>query len=75
MLCLRPFPVLEFLVRHQDHMVARSTLLEMVRYYHFDPRTDVVEVQISRLCQKIAGIFLAVLAANRLRRRLYDRDR
>jgi two-component system OmpR family response regulator len=49
----REFRLLEFLIRHQDQVVTRSMLLEGVWDYHFDPQTGVIDVQISRLRQKI----------------------
>ena len=49
----REFRLLEFLVRHQGQVVTRTMLLEAVWEYHFDPQTNVIDVQISRLRQKI----------------------
>ncbi len=49
----REFRLLEYLVRHQGQVVTRSMLLESVWDYHFDPQTNVIDVQISRLRQKI----------------------
>jgi len=49
----REFRLLEYLVRHQDQVVTRTMLLEAVWEYHFDPQTNVIDVQISRLRQKI----------------------
>jgi two-component system OmpR family response regulator len=49
----REFRLLEYLVRHQGHVVTRTMLLEAVWDYHFDPQTNAVDVQISRLRQKI----------------------
>jgi two-component system, OmpR family, response regulator len=49
----REFRLLEFLVRNQGQVVTRTMLLESVWDYHFDPRTNAVDVQISRLRQKI----------------------
>jgi two-component system OmpR family response regulator len=49
----REFRLLEFLIRHQDQVVTRTMLLEGVWDYHFDPQTGVIDVQISRLRQKI----------------------
>ncbi len=53
MLQPREFRLLEYLVRHQGQIVTRSMLLEAVWDYRFDPQTNVVDVQISRLRQKI----------------------
>jgi two-component system OmpR family response regulator len=49
----REFRLLEYLVRRQGQVVTRTMLLEGVWDYHFDPQTNVVDVQISRLRQKI----------------------
>jgi two-component system OmpR family response regulator len=49
----REFRLLEYLVRHQGQIVTRSMLLEAVWDYHFDPQTNVIDVQISRLRNKI----------------------
>jgi two-component system OmpR family response regulator len=49
----REFRLLEYLVRHQGQVVSRTMLLEAVWDYHFDPQTNAVDVQISRLRQKI----------------------
>ncbi len=49
----REFRLLEYLVRHQGQVVTRTMLLEAVWDYHFEPQTNVIDVQISRLRQKI----------------------
>jgi two-component system OmpR family response regulator len=49
----REFRLLEYLVRHQDQIVTRTMLLESVWDYHFDPQTNVIDVQICRLRSKI----------------------
>jgi len=49
----REFRLLEYLVRHCGQVVTRTMLLESVWDYHFDPQTGVIDVQISRLRQKI----------------------
>jgi two-component system OmpR family response regulator len=49
----REFRLLEYLVRHQGQVVTRTMLLESVWDYRFDPQTNVIDVQISRLRQKI----------------------
>jgi two-component system, OmpR family, response regulator len=49
----REFRLLEFLMRHSGHVVTRTMLLEGVWDYHFDPQTNVIDVHISRLRQKI----------------------
>jgi two-component system OmpR family response regulator len=49
----REFRLLEFLMRHAGQVVTRTMLLEGVWDYHFDPQTNVIDVHISRLRQKI----------------------
>ena len=49
----REFRLLEYLMRHRDQVVTRTMLLEGVWEYHFDPQTNVIDVQISRLRTKI----------------------
>ncbi|MGQ3029871.1 MAG: winged helix-turn-helix domain-containing protein [Ferrovibrionaceae bacterium] len=49
----REFKLLEFLMRHAGQVVTRTMLLEGVRDYHFDPQTNVIDVHVSRLRQKI----------------------
>ena len=49
----REFKLLEYLMRHAGQVVSRTMLLEGVWDYHFSPRTNVVDVHISRLRQKI----------------------
>lgn len=47
------FRLLEYLARHADQVVTRTMLLENVWEHHFDPQTNVIDVHISRLRQKI----------------------
>jgi len=49
----REFRLLEFLMRNEGNVVTRTMLLENVWDYHFDPQTNVIDVHISRLRQKI----------------------
>jgi two-component system, OmpR family, response regulator len=49
----REFKLLEFLMRHADRVVTRTMLLENVWEHHFDPQTNVIDVHVSRLRQKI----------------------
>lgn len=49
----REFRLLEYLMRHAGQVVTRTMLLEGVWDYHFDPRTNVIDVHISRLRKKI----------------------
>ena len=49
----REFRLLEYLMRHGGQVVTRTMLLEGVWEYHFDPQTNVIDVHVSRLRQKI----------------------
>ena len=49
----REFMLLEYLMRHAGQVVTRTMLLEAVWSYHFDPQTNVIDVHISRLRNKI----------------------
>jgi two-component system OmpR family response regulator len=49
----REFKLLEFMMRHAEQVVTRTMLLENVWDYHFDPQTNVIDVHISKLRQKI----------------------
>jgi two-component system OmpR family response regulator len=49
----REFQLLEYLMRHVGQVVTRTMLLENVWDYHFDPQTNIVDVHISNLRQKI----------------------
>ena len=57
----REFRLLKYLMRHAGQVVTRTMLLEGVWDYHFDPQTNVVDVHISRLRQKIDKPFAAPL--------------
>ena len=57
----REFRLLEFLMRHAGQVVTRTMLLEGVWDYHFDPQTNVIDVHVSRLRQKIDKPFDAAL--------------
>lgn len=49
----REFKLLEYLMRHAGQVVTRTMLLEGVWGCNFDPQTNVVDVHISKLRQKI----------------------
>jgi len=57
----REFKLLEYLMRHADQVVTRTMLLENVWDYHFDPQTNVVDVHVSKLRQKIDAEFESTL--------------
>ena len=49
----REFRLLEYLMKHKGQVVTRTMLLENVWDYRFDPQTNVIDVHISRLRNKI----------------------
>jgi len=57
----REFRLLEYLMRHEGQIVTRTMLLEGVWEYHFDPQTNVIDVQISRLRGKVDKDFSPAL--------------
>ena len=57
----REFRLLEYLMRHAGQVVTRTMLLEGVWDYHFDPQTNVIDVHVSRLRQKIDKPFATAM--------------
>lgn len=57
----REYKLLEFLMRNAGQVVTRDMLLQHVWGYHFDPQTNVIDVHVSRLRQKIDREFDEVL--------------
>src|SRR5262249_4557652 len=49
----REFQLLEFLMRRPGQIITRAMLLEGVWQYSFEPETKIIDVQVSRLRQKI----------------------
>ncbi len=49
----RELRLLEFFMHHAGQVVTRTMLLEQVWDFHFDPQTNVIDTQISRLRSKI----------------------
>jgi two-component system OmpR family response regulator len=49
----REFQLLEFLVRNAGRVVTKTSILENVYEYHFDPQTNVVDVLVHRLRSKV----------------------
>ena len=47
------FRLLEYLMRHENQVVSRVMLFEHVWDYHFDPKTNVIDVHMSRLRKKV----------------------
>jgi len=57
----REFKLLEYLMRNAGNVVTRTMLLENVWEFHFDPQTNVIEVHVARLRQKIDRDFASPL--------------
>lgn len=53
----REFALLEYLMRNAGRPVSKAMILEHVWHYDFDPQTNVVEVLVSRLRNKVDGPF------------------
>jgi len=49
----REFALLEYLMRNQGRVVSKTSILEHVYDYSFDPQTNVVDVLIHRLRRKV----------------------
>ncbi len=49
----REFKLLEYMLTHKNQIVTRTMLLENVWDYHFDPQTNIIDVHISRLRNKV----------------------
>ena len=47
------FSLLEYLMRHPENIVSKTSILEQVYDYSFDPQTNVVDVLVCRLRNKI----------------------
>jgi two-component system OmpR family response regulator len=57
----REWKLLEYLLRHKDRIVTRTMLLDGVWQQRFDPGTNVIDVHVSRLRQKVDHGFAAPL--------------
>lgn len=49
----KEFQLLQYLLEHQGQVVSRTLLFEAVWDYHFDPRTNVIDVHIAKLRRKL----------------------
>lgn len=49
----REFKLLEYILNHRGQVVTRTMLLENVWDYNFDPQTNIIDVHVSRLRNKI----------------------
>jgi len=57
-ICLQPreLALLEYLLRNQGRVVSKTSLMEHVWDYSFDPQTSVVETAVSRLRAKLGEV-------------------
>jgi two-component system OmpR family response regulator len=53
----REYALLEYLARHPGQVVSKTMILSRIWNYSFDPRTNVVDVLVHRLREKIDGAF------------------
>lgn len=49
----KEFSLLEYMMRHPQQVLSKTSILEHVYDYHFDPQTNVVDVLVCRLRNKI----------------------
>ncbi len=49
----KEYALLEFMLRHSGQVLSKTTILEQVYAYNFDPQTNVVDVLVCRLRTKI----------------------
>jgi len=49
----KEYTVLEYLARHAGRVMSRTLITEYAWGYHFDPRTNIVDVVINRLRKKV----------------------
>jgi len=47
------FSLLEYLMRNKGRVISRATIMEHIWEYNFDPQTNIVDVRICRLREKI----------------------
>ena len=49
----KEFQLLRYLIEHQDQVISRTLLFESVWDYHFDPKTNVIDVHVAKLRKKL----------------------
>ncbi|MFA3783429.1 response regulator transcription factor [Melioribacteraceae bacterium 4301-Me] len=49
----REYAILEYLIHNKNKIVSRTKLIEHVYDYHFDPETNIIDVYINKLRNKI----------------------
>ncbi|WP_025822689.1 response regulator transcription factor [Shewanella marina] len=52
----KEFQLLKYLMEHPNQVISRTLLFEAVWDYHFDPRTNVIDVHIAKLRRKFEEI-------------------
>ena len=67
----KEYALLEFLMRHSDRPVTKSLIIEHVWDIHFDSVSNVVEVHVNSLRNKVDRGFDVPLDPHRARRRLH----
>ena len=63
----REFTLLEYLMRNAGRVVSKTMIVSRVWEYSFDPQTNIVDVLVSRLREKIDRPFETAAAAHRAR--------
>lgn len=49
----KEFQLLRYLLEHQGQVISRTMLFETVWEYHFDPKTNVIDVHVAKLRKKL----------------------
>ena len=49
----KEFQLLRFLLEHKEQVISRTLLFESVWDYHFDPKTNVIDVHVAKLRKKL----------------------
>ncbi|MBU2926594.1 response regulator transcription factor [Colwellia sp. 4_MG-2023] len=49
----KEFQLLRYLLEHQGQVISRTLLFESVWDYHFDPKTNVIDVHVAKLRKKL----------------------
>jgi two-component system OmpR family response regulator len=49
----KEFQLLRYLLEHQNKVISRTLLFESVWDYHFDPKTNVIDVHVAKLRKKL----------------------
>jgi two-component system OmpR family response regulator len=49
----KEFQLIQYFVEHSEQVVSRMRLFENIWSYHFDPRTNVIDVHVANLRRKL----------------------